>query len=399
MPELMAQAVLKEVYFPVPINTSSRTIDFQNKQTFVLKDMGMYASNEFQGARLNDFKKVNDSTVAVFINPENKPINNSAYYAFLLWSEVKRDIYLNFKYPAEYKHRYRPKIKTVSGVWRKLSKKNIVRNGNEAIAKIRVGKTPVLISAQELSTSKDTEKWINSLIEGKEDHVHLLSAGKSKFQRDIPVLDIYKDSKQGKPIVVLLTRQHPPEITGYFAYQFFLETILSESNLSKTFLEKYRVLAFPIVNPDGVDMGNWRHNGGGIDLNRDWSRYRQPETRNVANFIINSAFESDGEIVLGLDFHSTYKDVFYTNKTRKKTTMPNFIGDWFKALEENIPDYKVNERKNDSASANSKGWFLYLHNAVGVTYEIGDSTPKKQIELIGKVSAREMMRILIENSE
>lgn len=397
--EVRAQSVLREVYFPVKINTSSRNIDFQSKQTFALADMGIYASNEFQGARLNDFKKINDSTVAVFINPENEPINNSAYYAFLLWSKTKRHIYLNFKYPSEYKHRYRPKIKSVDGGWKKLSKKNIVKDGNEAIAKIQVDKTPILVSAQELSTSTDADKWINTLISGREDYVRLLSAGKSKFQRNIPVLDIYKGSKQGKPIVVLMTRQHPPEITGFFAYQFFLETILNESELSSTFLEKYRILAFPIVNPDGVDLGNWRHNGGGVDLNRDWSRYRQPEIRNVANFIVNSKYESDGKIVLGLDFHSTYKDIFYTNKTRKKTTMPNFIGDWFKALEENIPNYQVNERKSDSAAPNSKGWFLYMYNAVGITYEIGDSTPKKEIELIGKVSAREMMRILVENTE
>ncbi len=397
--EMDAQTALKEVYFPKSVNTVSRSISFQNKQTFELTDIGIYASNEFQGARLNDFKKLNDSTVAVFIEPENIPINNSAYYSFLLWAESEKEIYLNFKYPSKYKHRYRPKIKRVDGGWKKLKKKDVVKDGNGAIIKIHVGKTPILVSAQELSTSKATEKWINTLVSGREDYVHLLSAGKSKFQRNIPVLDIYKGSKQGKPIVVLLTRQHPPEITGFFAYQFFLETILEESELSNTFLEKYRVLAFPIVNPDGVDLGHWRHNGGGVDLNRDWAVFNQPETRNVATFITNSKNEGGGKIILGLDFHSTYKDIFYTNKTRAKTAMPNFIPQWFKSLEKNIPNYKVNENKNDSKTPNTKGWFLYGHDAVGITYEIGDSTPKKKIKLIGKVSALEMMRILVENSE
>ncbi|MEX0316095.1 MAG: M14 family metallopeptidase [Allomuricauda sp.] len=397
--EMTAQTALKEVYFPKSVNTVSRSISFQNKQTFELTDIGIYASNEFQGARLNDFKKLNDSTIAVFIEPENTPINNSAYYSFLLWAESEKELYLNFKYPAKYKHRYRPKIKRVDGGWKKLKKKDVAKDGNGAIIKIHVDETPILVSAQELSTSKATEKWINTLVSGREDYVHLLSAGKSKFQRNIPVMDIYKGSKQGKPIVVLLTRQHPPEITGFFAYQFFLETILEESELSNTFLEKYRVLAFPIVNPDGVDLGHWRHNGGGVDLNRDWAVFNQPETRNVATFITNSKNESGGKIILGLDFHSTYKDIFYTNKTRAKTTMPNFIPQWFKGLEKNIPNYKVNENKNDSKTPNTKGWFLYGHDAVGITYEIGDSTPKKRIKLIGKVSATEMMRILLENSE
>ncbi|MBS9463171.1 hypothetical protein KIM67_12205 [Flagellimonas sp. 389] len=397
--EIVAQSELKEVYFPKSVNTTSRTIFFQNKQMFKLSDIGVYASNEFQGARLNGFEKLNDSTVTVSIDPENTPINNSAYYSFLIWSKEKREIYLKFEYPSEYKHRYIPKIKTVEGGWQQLNKNNVVEDGNGAIVKLNIDRTPILISAQELATSKDTENWIDNLIAGKEDYARLETAGKSKFRRNIPVLDIYKGTKEEKPIVVLMTRQHPPEVTGFFAYQFFMETVLNESELSNKFLENYRVLAFPIVNPDGVDMGNWRHNGGGIDLNRDWSVYNQPETRNVAAFITKAAKESNGKIMLGLDFHSTYKDVFYTNKTRAKTTMPNFVADWFSALEKNIPKYIVNEKRSDSRTPNSKGWFLYGHDAVGITYEIGDSTPKEEIELVGTVSAKEMMRLLVERIE
>lgn len=397
--EIAAQPILKEVYFPKSVNTTSRTISFQNKQMFKLNDIGVYASNEFNGARLNAFEKLNDSTVAILINPENEPINNSAYYSFLIWSKDKKEIYLKFEYPSKYKHRYVPKIKRVNSGWEQLKDEDFIKEGNGAIVRLDIDKTPILVSAQELSTSTDTEKWVNSLIAGKEEYIRLLSAGKSKFFRDIPVLDIYKGAKHKKPIIVLMTRQHPPEVTGFFAYQFFLETILNESQLSNLFLENYRVLAFPIVNPDGVDLGNWRHNGGGIDLNRDWSTYNQPEIRNVATFITNAHNESDGKIILGLDFHSTYKDVFYTNKTRTKTTMPNFIPDWFNALENNIPGYIVNEKSSDSKTPNSKGWFLYGHNAVGITYEIGDATPRKQIELVGKVSAKEMMRILLEQIE
>ena len=80
---------------------------------------------------------------------------------------------------------------------------------------------------------------------------------------------ILNHSTWGKPknkkIIVLLTRQHPPETTGYYAFQSFLETILDDSELSDVFLKTYRIIAFPIVNPDGVDLGHWRHNYGGIE--------------------------------------------------------------------------------------------------------------------------------------
>jgi hypothetical protein len=101
---------------------------------------------------------------------------------------------------------------------------------------------------------------------------------------------------------------------------------------------------------------------------------------------------------LGLDFHSTYEDVFYTNKIREKTTLPNFIEEWFVALEENIPNYKVNEKSSNSTKPVSKGWFLYGQKAVGITYEIGDATPRDKIKLVGRITAEEMMKILIKTN-
>ena len=78
--------------------------------------------------------------------------------------------------------------------------------------------------------------------------------------------------------------------------------------------------------------------------------------------------------------------------------MPTFIDDWFQALEKNIPNYKVNEASGNSKKPVSKGWFLYGHKAVGITYEIGDATSKENIALIGKVSAEQMMNQLTNNN-
>ncbi len=61
--------------------------------------------------------------------------------------------------------------------------------------------------------------------------------------------------------------------------------------------------------------------------------------------------------MLGLDFHSTYHDVFYKNKIRKGTTAPNFVQNWFNTLEKNIPNNKVNEQESNSNKPDSKEWF------------------------------------------
>lgn len=386
---------LKQVKFKSPVDTTSKPIEKQIKKVFSLNDIGVFATNEFAGARLNGFEKVNDSTVKVIIKPENTPINNSAYYSFKIWSEKKKSINIEFDYPKGFKHRYIPKIRKSNTNWKKLNKKNIFKKNELVSVRLNNLRDTTWVSAQELITSKDTEKWYNNLIKNKLNFVHLLSAGKSKLGENLPVLDIYKGVKKQKPIVVLLTRQHPPEVTGFFAFQEFLTTILIENKLTNNFLNNYRVIAFPIINPDGVDLGHWRHNAGGVDTNRDWSKFNQPEIKQVVRYLTKTIKKDKSKIVLGLDFHSTYKDVFYTNKIRKTTTLPNFIEEWFTALEKNIPNYKVNEASGNSTKPVSKGWFLYGQNAVGITYEIGDATPRDRIKQVGRVTAEEMMKILL----
>jgi hypothetical protein len=382
------------VSFKTYVDTTTKPILNQNKQTFALDDLGIYASNEFDGARLNGLKKANDSTAILLINPENEPINNSAYYAFKVWSNTTKPFYFTFQYPKGYKHRYIPKLKEDKN-WSLLDSTNIFKKDSIVTIKLNLSKSPLTVAAQEINSSTDVKVWYTNLIKGKESYVHFSNYGKSRLGRDLPVLDIYKGDKKNKDVIVLLTRQHPPEVTGYFAFKEFLKTILSNSNLSQDFLNKYRVLAFPILNPDGVDLGHWRHNSGGVDTNRDWSVYNQPEVKQTVEYITKILRKNNAKAILGLDFHSTYKDVFYTNKIRKETTLPNFIDDWLTALERNIPNYKVNEAVANSTTPVSKGWFLYGHNAVGITYEIGDATPKDRIKLIGKVTAEQMMTVLL----
>ena len=391
---LVSCSSAKKVDFKSPVDTTTKNIKFQVKQTYNLPQLGVYASNDFDGARLNGFKKENDSTAIVIINPENAPINNSPYYAFKVWSKSSKSFYLKFQYPKGFKHRYIPKLKE-GDTWRVIDSASIFKQDSIVTIKLELSNTPKLVAAQEIQSSTDVKNWYTSLANNKASYVHVQNFGKSRLGRNLPVLDIYRGDSKGKDIIVLLTRQHPPEVTGYFAFQEFLQTILNDSELSSRFLNKFRVLAFPIMNPDGVDLGHWRHNSGGVDLNRDWGDYNQPEIKQVVSYINKALKKNEAKLTLGLDFHSTWYDVFYTNTDRENTNYPNFENKWFKALEENIPNYKVNEASANSNKPTSKGWFLNGQNAVAITFEIGDDTPREFIELKGKVSAEEMMKILI----
>ena len=83
-----------------------------------------------------------------------------------------------------------------------------------------------------------------------------------------------KDRK--KDILFLLGRQHPPEVSGAFAFFAFTETVLGDTELAREFRQRFRVIAIPVLNPDGITGGNWRMNLGGVDLNRDWGKFDEP---------------------------------------------------------------------------------------------------------------------------
>jgi hypothetical protein len=108
--------------------------------------------------------------------------------------------------------------------WEQINIKNVFKKNKYFLLKLSIETYTTGVSAQELITSKDTKEWYNNLIIDKISNVHLKSVEKSRLGRNLSVLDIYKEKKEKKPIVVLLTR-HPPEVTGFFAFQEFIKTI------------------------------------------------------------------------------------------------------------------------------------------------------------------------------
>ena len=119
---------VEPVSFETPVDTTTKHIKIQEKKTYNLQDIDVYASNEFDGARLNGFKKENDSTALVLINPENAPINPSAFYAFKTWSDTPKTFYYKFQYPKGYKHRYIPKLR-IDNKWSIIDSTQIFKNG------------------------------------------------------------------------------------------------------------------------------------------------------------------------------------------------------------------------------------------------------------------------------
>lgn len=377
--------------YPVPVDTSDKEIEVQIKKEYQID--GVYADNQFEGARLNDFKQVDAKTFSAVILPENTPINESPWFAFKLWAEKKRQINLILDY-THAKHRYIPKISYDRIHWTPIDTLLITRIDSQDVQfPLLLDERPVYVSAQELITSSDVYSWCDSL--GLRPNVSSGEYGKSVLGRPMRYVDIYENEKGDKPMVVLLSRQHPPEISGYLAMEHFVEAILDTNILADAFRKKYRILVCPLLNPDGVDMGHWRHNAHGVDTNRDWGIYVQDEIHQTVDFIVREAKKNDNDVLLGLDFHSTQEDIFYTYADSLVSEIPNFSDYWIYSIDQSMPEYTPVEEASGITQAYSKVWFYTQFKAESITYEIGDETPRDFIARKAIISANEMMKLLM----
>lgn len=378
--------------FPKPVDTTDKPVEFQEKKMYATQS-GVSADNLFDGARLNDFQQLNQDTFQASIHPENKPINPSAYYAFRLWSGIPKKVVVELNYTSGF-HRYPPKISSDGETWTFLdsTKVQLAKDSVNAFIELDLNSDTLWVAAQELQTSTHVKNWCleKAKMAGVEFHI----AGKSKQGRDMVLLDISQGENKKKDMIAIISRQHPPEVTGYMAMRAFIEEILADKPLSNDFRKKYHLLVFPLMNPDGVDLGHWRHNAGGIDLNRDWAKYNQPEVKTVADYIAKTAKTNKSKVLLGIDFHSTWYDILYTNKQSAKN-LPRFKDYWVAGFRDVLRGEKIRERPSKIGRPVSKSWFLTQFEAEGITYEVGDGTPRELIIIKGRAAAIEMMELLI----
>ena len=75
-----------------------------------------------------------------------------------------------------------------------------------------------------------------------------------------------------KPIIMVSARVHPGEPPASFLVEGLLRALLSQRNATtvQRLLNIAEVHVVPMLNPDGVVVGNSRVSLGGVDMNRRW---------------------------------------------------------------------------------------------------------------------------------
>lgn len=380
-------------YDPPGATTQTKDLDPHHQRTIGITATGVWVSNEFDGGRLSDFYHVEGDLYRAEIYPENAPINRSAWYAFKVWSDSEQNVEIELTY-RDGRHRYWPKLSHDGITWSEIDSTLYHHDQENESAKVTlsVGPDTLWVSAQELYTSEHFYAWFDSLAAAYP--IELTTIGQSHLGRDIKRIIINDTGNPLAPMMIITGRQHPPEVTGSIAQRRFIETLLSDDPIAIAFRQHYQVVAYPLMNPDGIDGGHWRHNFGGVDLNRDWNEFNQPETRAVGNDLLE--FKRRGvQAVYGFDFHSTAYDVFYTIRHDIPTNIPGLSDRWLAGITELLPDYPLREEAFGVAPPVAKNWKYHTFNTGAVTYEVGDSTPRALVRDVAHAAAISMMRELV----
>lgn len=386
------------------VPTVNRPVQKQWKGIWSM-DNQTYFSNDFDGARLNGVAEDGNDHYTIWITAENTPINVSPWYSFKVWTGKPREITIKLSYQ-DSRSRYYPKISTDGIHFKVLDSTNFkVINPGEgefgikaapefAEITLNIGNEPVWISAQELYTSKRVQEWVDSL--SVKSFITNYEIGKSHENRAIQLMEI-KEFPSTKKALMIISRQHPPEVTGFLVMKSFMQTISSDTEQAKAFRKKFDVFAVPLMNPDGVDNGHWRHNMGGIDLNRDWENFNQPETRSVRDFL-NKKSEEGYEFVFGADFHSTWDDIYYPIDSTVIGQKGKIVYDWIGSISTRLPQKRTNIAPSNKIKPTmvSRNYFYVHHGMPAIVFELGDNTPRGFLKEKGRVAAEEIMRLLLE---
>ena len=338
---------------------------------------------------------VRDGQFAITVRAEDsKVVVPMPWYAFRASPKRPGDAVVLMRFVDADADRFWPKVSLDGSNWQRMPDRAVaVSKDNRRLAlRIPLAEAPVWIASQRLLTTPFYDAWTRSLANRPDVAVRVL--GRSIHGRPISVAET-SPNPQG---VLLIGRQHPPEVTGALTMQAFVDTVLGDTDLARSFRDTFSVINVPLLNPDGVAAGHWRHNAGKTDLNRDWGPFRQPETRSVRNLLAGLS-ERGIALRLMLDFHATQvteTHLFYTQRPEDGDgTAHAFAAEWFERVRKRRPDLEFIHRPSKSESANAKNYFFDTYAIPSITYETGDETDPAWIASAAPVFAEEMMRTLL----
>ena len=330
----------------------------------------------------------------VFVVPEDPPpINPSPWYGFRI--DPKPDVgpfelSVVLNYPKDVTHRYVPKLSTNGVDWEAVDPEKVtVLDNGSALFSILIDDEPVYVSAQENLAMDWYTEWFAEL----QSSWNIAEAQIVGYSHDHRAIEVFETHPTASTHLLFLGRAHPPEVPGAMAMRAFLNdlssTQLEECSAGPTptcgFFARHNLVLIPLLNPDGVALGHWRHNSGSVDLNRDWGEFSQPETSAVRSYL--DQLDESSTLRLMLDFHSTNRDVLYIQEQGDPIVPENFISDWLDLVRVRAVDQSENDFPGGFEPAErpltevgtSKNYFYRTYGVPSITFETGDNSDRSML--------------------
>ncbi|XP_056388433.1 cytosolic carboxypeptidase 6-like isoform X4 [Hyla sarda] len=151
------------------------------------------------------------------------------------------------------------------------------------------------------------------------DYVHRELLGLSVQQRRFDLLTITSPmnlvSEAEQRVVFITARVHPGETPSSFVCQGIIDFLVSQHPTAKSLRDHLVFKIAPMLNPDGVYLGNYRCSLMGFDLNRHWqepSPWAHPTLYGVKQLILemHNSPKASLEFYIDIHAHSTMMNGF-----------------------------------------------------------------------------------------
>ena len=351
----------------------------------------------YDGGNFDRCKFRGINKVELTIRKEDKEVVvDQPWFSFRVTARQPGELRIKLKFPQAYA-RYWPKLSADGTTWRRAADNNVtfLKKKKHLELTVDVDAAGTWVSAQELLTAAYYDDWLAELDA-------LTDFNVAKIGQTVNGRPIHLVKNANKPeVIILLGRQHPAEVPGAIAMREFVNTVVADTELARAFRERFTLRIIPLLNPDGVARGHWRHNARRTDLNRDWGPFTQPETQSVAQ-LLAGLDKLNMRPRLMLDFHATnFTDsmLFYTQREQDVTDPYDFANSWLARVRERAPHYDfIHDPRPTSEQPNTKGYFYTRYGIPAFTYEVGDEADRAALIDVTPVFAEEMMRTMLDSN-
>ena len=128
--------------------------------------------------------------------------------------------------------------------------------------------------------------------------------------------------------IVIIGRQHPGETVGSYVVKGCIDFLMGDSEEAKKLREVYVFKIVPMMNPDGVLVGNSRTSFAGCDLNRRWGKPNEvihPEVYSTKQMITKLSNQRNIAFIIDCHGHfGAFNSLFYCNYKDNKRTCKLF---------------------------------------------------------------------------